>query len=249
MANNAWHYEDHRCSVCGLPLRTAEQGWLLEVKGQTLSFQAPAFSTDEAMVELEQNERWLDDVVLLCDPDDEMGQLIPSFKYENLSDYELLLVPRTRFPSSSTPRITTKSSAIEEHEALHRGGPLFYLVEPEGGKRDVNIHHWDFPTFDGRAYIPIHSNCLTIAKKVLASSRPKFLKNMRSLFLALRWRHAIARISGGERETSNFMLQPAYWYAPNWIFWEANDCNENLDRSQLWPGPTTDAEFNMLYVS
>ncbi|KAI3317004.1 hypothetical protein HD806DRAFT_516051 [Xylariaceae sp. AK1471] len=247
MANNAWHYKEHQCSVCGLPLRTAEQGWLLEAKEQTLSFQAPEFATDEAMAELEKNERWLDDAVLLCDPNDEMGQRMPSFKYEKLSNYGFQH-PQIKYPSSTPPRIITKPSAIEEHEALHLGGPFFHLVEPGGRKTEVNIHHWDFPTFDGRAYIPIHSNCLTIAKKVLASSRPKSLKDMRSLFLALRWRHAIAQISGGARETSNYMLQPACWYLPDWIFWEANNYNENLNRNPLWPGPTMDAEFNMLYT-
>lgn len=164
--SRAWHYNQHRCSVCGLPFQSAEQGWLLEVKGHTLSFRVPEFATDEAKIELEKNERWLDDVVLLCDPDDEMGQLIPSFKYENLSNHGFQHT--SRFPSSSPPTIM-KSSAIEEHEALHTGGPLFHLVEPGGEKREVNIHHMDFPTFDKRAYIPIHSNCLTIAKKVLAS--------------------------------------------------------------------------------
>lgn len=71
---------------------------------------------------------------------------------------------------------------------------------------------------------------------------------MRSLFLALRWRHAISRISGGAQEVANYTLQPTYWYEPYWNFWEYNDCDEDLDRSHLWPGPTRDAEFNMLYV-
>ncbi|KAI0399270.1 hypothetical protein F4802DRAFT_590282 [Xylaria palmicola] len=245
MESNAWYNEECICSVCGLPFRSADQrGWILDVRALPLP---PEFDNEDAIIELAKNELWLDDVVLLCDPDDEMGALIPSFAYEELRNYGNQ--SRETHPSSlHLGQPVERSSAIEEHEAAHMGGPCFYLYEPSGAEREVNIHHWDFPTFDGRSYIPIHSACLTLAKRVIAHSAQTYMRSLRSLFLALRWRHAVSRKSGETREKSNYELGSSYWYRPYWDFWELGDYYEGGNSKARWPGPTNDAEFNVLYT-
>jgi hypothetical protein len=246
MESNAWHYQEYTCSVCGLPFRSADQrGWILDARVLPLP---PEFDNEDAITELAKNEFWLDDVVLFCDPDDEVGELIPSFAYEELRNY----ANQSRDPHLSTLHLgqpVKRSSTIEEHKAVHMGGPCFYLCEPDGMKREVNVHHWDFPTFDGRAYVPIHSACLTMAKRVIAFSPQTYLRSLRSLFLALRWRHAVSRKSGEMQEEANYMLGSSCWYRPCWDFWESGDYYEGENSKAQWPGPTKDADFNLLYVS
>ncbi|KAI8625104.1 hypothetical protein F5Y19DRAFT_489970 [Xylariaceae sp. FL1651] len=217
----AWAHQEHICSVCGLPFRAYDQrGWILDARGLPLP---PEFKNEDAISESVQNELSLDGVILLYDPDDEMGLLILSFAYEDLSDYGNKR--RKTHPSSlCLGQLITRSCAIEEHEAAHEGGPCFSLHEPGGTMRTVNIHHWDFPTFDGRAYIPIYSACLVLSKRVIAGSRQKNLSNMRSLFLALCWRHAVALMSSATRGMSSYALGSSYyWYRLHWDFWEYGD--------------------------
>lgn len=248
LANNAWHNLEYICSVCGLPFQSYdERGWILDCRSGPLP---PEVDNEDAIAELATNEDWLNDVVLLCDPDDEVGELIPSFAYKELSNCTF-----KRFenhPSSlHLGQSVARSSKIEEHEGEHMGGPCFYLCEPGCvRKHEVNISHEDFPTFDGRSYIPIHSACLTMAKRVIEFSSQKYLRSMRSLFLALRWRHAISRKSGGIREESNYTLGSSHWYGPQrgW-WWQGGVEYEIKDGNVPWPGPTKDTEFNMLYVS
>lgn len=235
-------FADYECSVCGLPFRS---GWILLERLDPLP---RGFDDEGSRTKLEKGELWMDDAVLLCDPDDEMGQLIPSFTYENLSD-DAFRPLKTHTCSVSPLRLLARSSDIEEYTADHRGGPWFYFYETNKVTRKVNVHHQGFPTFDGRPYIPVHSACLHIAKLVFKYSSHKYISNMRSLFLALRWRHAISRKFGAARQEANYKLGLTCWYRPYEYFWECRRSYEyNNSRTQL-PRPTRDAEFNILYVS
>ncbi|KAI4867112.1 hypothetical protein F4820DRAFT_414938 [Hypoxylon rubiginosum] len=243
MENNAWKYQDYLCSVCGLPLRSPHCGTeeFLEDRSH------PGFDTEDAIAKLTKGELWLDDAMLLCDPDDEVAHMIPSFSYENLRDYAMQhLDTHTSLPPPLEP---PAKSNIEEFKAEHMGGPCFYLYDLGGIKREVNVNHWDFPTFDGRSYIPIHSACLGMAKKVIRHSSHKYLGSIRSLFLALRWRHAVSNMFGTARAEANYMLAPTRWYLSRVSFWEygAYDEDGTSDRAE-WPGPTHDPEFNLLYT-
>lgn len=246
MERNAWKYNEYECSVCGLPFRSAGQdSWIVDQRETPLP---PEFDNEDAIAKLANNELWLDQAILLCDPDDEMGQLVPSFAYENLRNYA---VQHLECHPSSLPSLPTlkRSSGIEEYKAEHMGGPCFYLCRSDGRKDEVNVHHWDFPTFDGRAYIPIHAACLDMAKRVIKSSSCKYLSSMHSVFLALRWRHAVSQMFGETHQEANYMVAPAFWYRPYGNFWEFGDYPQEETGKAQWPGPTLESEFNLLYVS
>ncbi|KAI1654472.1 hypothetical protein F4813DRAFT_209910 [Daldinia decipiens] len=248
MERNVWGNHEHECPVCGLPLRSAgDDSWIIEDRIAPIP---PEFNNDDALIMLAMYEQWLGDVTLLCDPDDEMGQLIPSFTYENLSD-QGVSHPQTHPSSLRLLQPFAKQSEISEYLAEHLGGPLFSFFVPGGTWSKVNIHNWDFETFDGRSYIPIHSVCLNMAKRVIENSSNRYVGSMRSLFLALRWRHAVSHTFGAASLAANYTLGPTSWYRPNDDFWEIGDdyyyCEEKHTKAQ-WPGPTQDEKFNILYT-
>ncbi|KAH9903919.1 hypothetical protein F4778DRAFT_72266 [Xylariomycetidae sp. FL2044] len=243
LEHNAWRDRELECSVCGLPFRS--RGWILEDRLIPLP---PEFDSVGGMATLKKNEQWLDDVVLLCDPEDEMGQLIPSFTYENLINVTSL---RTMSHPSTLPLYEpmAEPSSIEEHAAEHLGGPYFYLRKPDGTELPVDIHHWDVSTFDGRSYIPIHGACLNLAKRVInCSSSSRHLSSMRSLFIALRWRHVISQPLSASEPDANYMLSSPRWYRPYGEFWECGAYYEEEMGKTKWPGPTQDSIFNLLHT-
>ncbi|KAI0179935.1 hypothetical protein GGR52DRAFT_529048 [Hypoxylon sp. FL1284] len=247
MERNAWSYREYSCSVCGLGLRSPDcsTGALLEDRGAPL----PGFDTEDAIAKLAKGEAWLDDIRLLCDPDDEVMQLIPSFSYQNLSHTTGKQRILTH-PSLPPPLQPFAISPIQEFKGEHMGGPCFYLYDHDGTKREVNVDHWDFPTFDGRPYIPVHSACLDMAKRMMKSSSHKYLSSVRGLFLALRWRHAMSNMFGAACAEANYTLGSTCWYLPREYFWESGEYyeDESGESKAQWPGPTNDAEFNLLYT-
>ncbi|KAI1102943.1 hypothetical protein F4804DRAFT_311601 [Jackrogersella minutella] len=246
MERNAWHYHEYVCPLCGLPFRMAgERGWILD--GREVP-PPPEFDNEDAIAMLARNELWLEDVTLLCDPDDEIGLLIPSFAYEDLGNPEINPL-RGWHPSIWPLPQPLASSNIEEYKAKHMGGPCFYLYEPGGTRREVNVNNLDFPTFDGRSYIPIHSKCLYMAKRTISSSSQKYISSIRGLFLALRWRHAISLSCGLEaQDPVNYTLGQAFWYRPYGSFWEGGVYDEKGNSKAERLGPTQDVEFNLLYT-
>ncbi|KAI6090243.1 hypothetical protein F4821DRAFT_228897 [Hypoxylon rubiginosum] len=241
---NAWRLREYLCSVCGLPLRCpdCDTGAFLEDRRTPLS----GFDNDDAIAKLAKGEQWLDDVKLLCDPDDEAAHLLPSFSYENLRDFGVHIDTHLSFLPPIQP---LARSGIEEFQAEHMGGPCFYLDDHDGIRHEVNVDNWDFPTFDGRPYIPIHSACLNMAKRVIKDSSNRYLSNIRSLFISLRWRHAVSNIFGAARAEANYMLGPTCWYLNSELFWESGAYYPDESDKAQWPGPTQNGEFNLLYVS
>ncbi|KAI0470501.1 hypothetical protein GGR56DRAFT_660618 [Xylariaceae sp. FL0804] len=137
----------------------------------------------------------------------------------------------------------TKKADIVEHKGEFVGGPHFDLFEPDGRTtRQVNVPNWPCPTSNERAYLPIHSACLEMAKRMFPSSPAAHVKDMRALFLALRWRHAVSRVYGvnwcrfGE---ANYTVGPVSWYLPERCFWSCNDHDEAAGQ---------DSEFNVTFT-
>ncbi|KAI1805617.1 hypothetical protein F4811DRAFT_210825 [Daldinia bambusicola] len=237
---------EQECPICGCPFRmSGHYGWILEtVPGPV----PPEFRSEDGIDSLICNEMWLGDVTMLCDPDDEMGRLIPSFAYENIGKLLLHDYPSTLH----LPQPLAKPSEISMYRGEHKGGPRFTISDIEDnyakciGK--VNIDDTGFETFDKRAYIPIHSDCLRIAQRVISNSSNKYISSVRSLFLALRWRHAISLTFGAAPLAANYTLGPTTWYRPPGCFWEWNSLREDQNGEAQWPGPSRDAKFNLLYT-
>ncbi|KAF6844237.1 hypothetical protein CMUS01_01292 [Colletotrichum musicola] len=117
---------------------------------------------------LDAQLKWFSDLRLLCDPDDEFGQLLPDFTYEEMySNYV-----DENDPDMPPPRPRSQASDIETYPATPREGLSFDIEDPETGRSCYATVFWAIgKTSDERVYVVTHAACLEIAKMVLASSR------------------------------------------------------------------------------
>lgn len=183
------------CSICGLNTRT---------------FSPTERGRDSPWaVELTKRTGWWADVRLLCDPDDEIGNLCPSLSYANIhADCRITL--REANLSASRPR--SEASDIEVHRGRNVKAGVFKRVDPDKSEHEIILTPArDQPrrTFDGRHYLPVHSVCLTMARKLFeTTAEHASIRDMRSLFIALGWRYTLGFKCNG----------PLQEYAPNaWI--------------------------------
>lgn len=237
---------EYCCSVCGLPCRRLG-GRVGEILDDITSTQYSQGVDQKLVRELQGGAGWLDQVRLLCDPDDEVGHLIPTLAYENLEKPW-----QSTAPEPARPR--PQAAEIEEYPAEQEGGPFFHRRHRHGyvgaayaQPCQVNVDYWDFPTADGRAYIPVHVACLEMAKRVIRTSSNRFLNSMRGFWTALRWRHGMTHKFKSEDSQANYMLAPRHWYHPNpaWLDlpYGAGQVNEK------WRGPSGEPAFNIYHAS
>ncbi|KAK1856463.1 hypothetical protein CCHR01_00842 [Colletotrichum chrysophilum] len=103
----------------------------------------------------------------------------------------------------------------------------------------------DYWATDDRVYALVHEACLEIAKKVFASSHVAYIRDLRGLFMALRWRRAVT-MKCSERHGCYFEPNYRIWrnfsYRPD-INWPEYAC-PGLD----WPGPFPSARANLFYT-
>ena len=230
-----WFRDDevYYCPICGLPLSS-----------RVIDFDFPDVADQE--LEMEPKSSWLDDLRLLCDPDDEVGQLESSFAYNQFGD-------EPEPPAQGCARCPhSQPSEIEEFRGKWRESPICDRIDPDGSCHLVNLdralvlgYGSGGYTFDGRSYIAVHSACLDLARAVFASSPPHaHLKDMRGLWTALRWRHAVAMRCRSWRPAANFTLAQNWFYAPSWEWWGWEDTDEDA----TWPGPSKNMGVNLIHV-
>lgn len=193
---------------------------------------------------------WWNDVRLLCDPDDEVGELIPALRYEELDDVYIeplpddwWLLPPPNPSRRHMIRPRENASAIEIHKAEWYDGPAFFFdpeYDEDGVSRVVNIDNCQSvsKTFDGRAYLPVHARCLEIAQKSYCS--PSFgghIHDLRGLFTALRWRHGMQRLDLSMQFAdtgnvhANYKMEGQSFYLPvsgKWYWYRVQDDHPDL---------------------
>ena len=206
------------------------------------------------VAELSSRSDWWADVRLLCDPDDELGTACPTFSYSGLTR-RCYTTEGLACPEKLRPR--SEASDIEDHPGRFEGVGCFLRLDPDGPKTvwikraTYESHHQR--TFDGRQYIPVHSVCLDIAKKVWERSpKEAFVKDMRGLFLALAWRYCmLTKCYGFMREyPPNYMVGRADFYM-KWDSWRRQLTNprSKFRPKRALPGHAEDPLDNIPDVS
>lgn len=234
------------CQICGLSIhRTLYGGPLLEDIETGELVNPPEL---EDFGDLEDKFRWLTEARLLCDPDDEFGNILPNYAerlIHQLPGYDDL-------PNTRDVRPRSQASDIEVHVAEASEGLKFLRVDPDGSRQHISLHLDEGYTFDDRIYAAVHAECLDIAERVFASSTLSHVRDLRGLWTALRWRQSIAsKCSGssGYLPQANYTLSRNDYYMPQSTVageptWEEEDFS-GLD----WPGPYPSTLSNLYYVS
>ncbi|KAI0139598.1 hypothetical protein F4776DRAFT_616864 [Hypoxylon sp. NC0597] len=233
-------YEDtkrnYRCSICGLPT-TQTRAWAYHPQASQYDALFGArgprnddFLAKEDCSKLEKQTSWWSDVYLLHDPDDEVDKLCPDIAMPD---------------ADRTPREPGAMRAdIQEYKARWVLDGIFYFgvsgvvttVDMIGRQSDRH-----------RAYIPTHAICLEMAKRVFSSTKA-YLKDMRGLWTALRWRYGIERRNLAFNHGANYTLVDNEFYTPPWSWW-FDSLSPSSDRSLFsrlcsythsWPGPSKD---------
>lgn len=236
------------CPICGLPFdpidpESGRRREYVSIHHERLGpWPSELDYANSARDAMRQSVDWTAAVTLLCDPEDEMGQLIPSFVNAPLGDNGQV---KNRSHPAYLDRATQvqRTSQIDEHQGEYLGGLSVNLIQAHTRTRIV-LHR---ATFDGRVYIAVHSACLDLAKRVQRAGAGH-ITTMRGLFLALRWRHAMKFMFGEVRAEANYKLGPACQYRPFGTFWHSGSYGTGGDGEAKWPGPSRDAEFNLKYV-
>lgn len=232
------------CQICGLVVKEMDTRFILEMFEYESSRPEGVAKDWET---LDAQLKWFSDLRLLCDPDDEFGQLLPDFTFEEMSSKYV----DENDPDMPPPRPRSQASDIEIYPATPQGDLGFYLEGPETGRPLCATVLWALgELYDQRVYVVTHTACLEIAKMVLASSRIAHIRDMRGLFTALRWRQGIAtkcfdtyNYREAARPTVNYTLANHNYYMPegNWDFHERPGME--------WPGPYGSARANLFHVS
>lgn len=163
---------DHRppaCTVCGLPL----EKWCTGA---------------EADREIEDLTDWWGDIILLSDPEDEIGRLVPGMSYENICGIE-----RPARDLNPQSRDREARGNIRVHKGVWKTETEFNRLEASGEIVKVRVGRDDAykETVDEHLHIPIHATCFELANKLFGSPsefRHSYLRDIRGLYLAMRWR-------------------------------------------------------------
>ncbi|KAI1407359.1 hypothetical protein F5Y13DRAFT_206389 [Hypoxylon sp. FL1857] len=214
---------NYRCSICGLPT-TQPRNWAYRPHGS----QYDAYLSKEGCSKLEKQTKWWSDIRLLHDPGDEVDKLC--------ADIAMPDADRTPLEPGAV------RADIQEYEARWVSTGIFYFVTA-GGITTVDMagRHSDHD----RAYIPAHAICIGMAKRVFSSTK-SYLRDMRGLWTALRWRYGIERKHSDFNHGANYTLVDNEFYMPSWSWWfDSLEAEHNLFyRLQIacagWPGPSDD---------
>lgn len=142
---------------------------------------------------------WLEKVVLLSDPDDELGTLCPSLSYANL--YQPIL-PTTCEARPQNHRPRSEASPIEAVVGTTTDSPGSYRQFPYGEKSfksspfiRVFMRQRVFgqrQSDEKKHYLPIHEECCKMAERLWKTSpETAYVKDLRGMFLALGWRYTL----------------------------------------------------------
>lgn len=232
-------FESSPCHICGLSVRG------------TPCFSDendPPFPEDDPLPEYFNELVWFSEACLLCDPDDEFGQILPGLQNSSLKFNYL----RSKLqPDTHGVRPRCQASDIEAYPAEPGDKNQYIRWDPDGSykcgeTRDKVVcfssRYW---AFDDRAYALVHSACLEIAKIAFDSSQTAHIRDLRGLFMALRWRQEVPlRCSELHRcgFAPNFTIWTNDFYIPDFE-WSEHEC-PGLD----WPGPFPSARANLFYV-
>lgn len=253
-------WNDWICQICGMEISDRLRDSDFERSINLGEIQLP--EGESGVAELLEHTQWIQDVLLLCDPDDEVGQLVTAFQWDNFdfcsfdggnhydSDVD-------EAPDPSNIRSRSQASDIEVHSGRIMERTEFYT----GDKVTVSMEYWT--TSDKRVYACVHAACLEVAKKVFASSRVAHIRDMRGLFTAMRWREAIASKCGKPGRCLprvNYRLGDHEYYAPMFqrqseqvppddMAWPGPGWAMRDISGVEWPGPYKSARSNMFFVS
>ncbi|KAK7221282.1 hypothetical protein V2G26_009285 [Clonostachys chloroleuca] len=198
--------------------------------------------------ELASRSTWWSDIRLLCDPDDELGSLAPSLKYNNIFEPCTSTNAEARVHDGFRPR--SQAANIEVHQGMFHAVSHYKLLLSDGTKRDIFYRPGDlqFRTFDGRIYLPVHEVCLDIAQKVFeASPRDAYIRDLRALYLALGWRLSMKLKCEGPASREfppNYMIGKANFHT-NWEEWRSQVRMREFNPAHAWPGPYATPQENL----
>ncbi|KAF6837414.1 hypothetical protein CPLU01_03038 [Colletotrichum plurivorum] len=193
-----------------------------------------------------EHAAWVEDLRLLCDPDDEVGQILPSFRFFEIdSEFYSDFSDEEEDPDPSAIRPRSHASEIEVHVGKTKKGPEIYR-RPKGPGAKGGLVSMDYiVTSDHRLYACVHAACLEVARKVFATSQIAHIRDMRGLFIALHWREGVAAKCGEPGRTLprvNYRLGEHQYYAP--IIHRELISPPDVD----WPGPYKSARSNMFFA-
>lgn len=175
-----------------------------------------------------ESTHWLENVLLLRDPDDEIGSISPALAHENIVK-RVEVHQREVRTDGFRPR--SEASPIEVSAAT-LGDPGIYIKEKDGVATPVAVFWkglWR-PRLPGACeehHIPVHASCLRIAERLwVTSPGAAYISDLRGLFLALAWRYTIG-VKSGEMKVHTF--SPNYRLANDfnmkWVAWRLKEKN------------------------
>ncbi|KAH9231216.1 hypothetical protein K456DRAFT_442057 [Colletotrichum gloeosporioides 23] len=232
-------FEMSPCHICGLSVRGTPC---------FIDDNDPPLSEDEPLPEYSNELDWFAEARLLCDPDDEFGQILPGLEDEYLDLDDL----RSKIqPDSHDVRPRCQASDIEVYPAEPEDKYQYTRWELDGSymwgetSNKVVCFSHRYWAFDNRAYALVHTACLEIAKIVFKTSQTTHIRDLRGLFVALRWRQAVT-MKCADRHGGCFAPSFTIWtkdfYIPSFE-WSAHDC-PGLD----WPGSFSSPRANLFYT-
>ncbi|KAF6784880.1 hypothetical protein CSOJ01_15684 [Colletotrichum sojae] len=193
-----------------------------------------------------EHAAWVEDLRLLCDPDDEVGQILPGFRFFEIdSEFYSDFSDEEEDPDPSAMRPRSHASEIEVHVGKTEKGPEIYR-RPKGPGAKGGLVSMDYiVTSDHRLYACVHAACLEVARKVFATSRIAHVRDMRGLFIALHWREAVATKCEHQYYAPIIhreLISPpdVDWPVPGWAWKEVSGVE--------WPGPYKSARSNMFFA-
>ncbi|KAF5006320.1 hypothetical protein FDECE_7293 [Fusarium decemcellulare] len=175
---------------------------------------------------------WWGDVVLLCDPSDEVGHLVSSCHNKSTPIDASTMTHTIHEYSQDNSR-----PEIEMHDATWAVNSLFNLPKLKDFTKMVHLDssNSQFKTFDGRVYIPVHRSCLGLAEKVWALSNHCYIRDMRGLWTALRWRLEanLKSCDGWHEQPPNYRLGRLDY---RMLFCPHIGSNKDFAQTRAWPG-------------
>lgn len=220
--------ENYRCSVCGLPttdVRVYQPDMCCLWDDRALCFY------------LQEKIMWWSEIRLLCDPSDEADRLCPDISHPNLYADKPPL----------SPNFACERPDIQNYEAVWAESSIFQVLK-RNAMYSVDIVRYGT---NDHAYIPVHTACLDIAKRVF-SSPEAYVRDMRGLWTALRWRLGVTNSEKDNLDRSaNYTGAGNNFYAPWWSWWfDTMKVDLEPPRRVRWPGPSDlISHVNYVHVS
>jgi hypothetical protein len=178
----------------------------------------------------EDRNDWLENVVLLRDPDDEIGSISPSLtRAKFLRRTEVY--QREAQTEGFRPR--SEASPIEVTSAYTAAEPGLYRKRMETGTIPVivfpkGLYLPPYRNLSAEHHIPLHRSCLQLAERLwTVSPDTSYIRDLRGLFLALAWRYTLGVKSNS---LSAYSSPPNYRLADDFhlkrVVWKRTEKNQ-----------------------